>query len=130
MSTKVWYEPDSKLYAIEFVNDPVFALPEWALGLPQEWTPIGHSLLVACVADKLLYHRVGISLRNGAKEFSRQDLNDHLLQIVRSLRHMGQVSRQHHPAGYTSRQCLRAAEVLEAEHEALLERMLAESTLP
>jgi hypothetical protein len=125
MPTKVWYEPGRKFYAIEFVDDPIFNLPEWAIGLQQGWTPIWHHLLVACADNKLLYHRVGISLLNGREEFARRDLNDHLLQIARSLHYMGQTSGQHYPEGYTSRQCLRASEILEAEHEALLERLIA-----
>ena len=130
MPTKVWYEPAKSLYAIEFLDEPIFDLPEWAVGMPQGWTPIWHHLLVACVDNKLLYHRVGISLHNGMDEFTRPNINDHLLQIVRSLRHMSQVSGQHHPEGYTSRQCLRAAEILEVEHETLLARLVAKDTLP
>ncbi len=62
MPTKVWYEPGREFYVIEFVDDPIFDLPEWAVGQQQTWGAVWHHLLVTNVNNKLLYHRVAIEM--------------------------------------------------------------------
>lgn len=130
MPTKVWYEPGRKLYAVEFLDDPVFELPEWAVGLAQEWSRISYHLFAVDVDNHILFHRLAIEREHLPRETLRDDLTRKLTWLIRELRDMGQPPAEHNPTGFVSRPCLRAAEILEAEHEALLERMLAEDTLP
>ena len=125
MLARVWYEPGKEFYIIEFINDSIFALPEWAVGQEQSWGAIWHHLLVTNVDNKLLYHRIAIELQHRPLQFIKGDLETHLRQFARSLQYVGLKSGQYNPPGYTSLQCLRAAEILGAEHDALLQRLIA-----
>ena len=130
MPTRVWYEPARKLYAIEFFDEPVFALPGWAVGKEQQWSHLSYHLFAVNVDNHILFHRLAIGRQHLSKESQRDDLGQGLIELANELRYMGQPPAEHNPSGLVSRPCLRAAEILETEYETLLERLLAEDTLP
>ena len=130
MPTKVWYEPAKKLYAIEFLDEPILDLPEWAAGREQQWSHLSYHLFAINIDNHILFHRLAIECQHLSGQTRRDDLGHGLTELASELRYMGRPPAEHNPTGFVSRPCLRAAEILEADHEALLERLLAENTLP
>ncbi|MGI4789740.1 MAG: hypothetical protein ACRYFS_12920 [Janthinobacterium lividum] len=125
MPTKVWYEPDQRFYVVEFVDDPVFDLPEWAVGKEEHWSRISYHLFAANVDNKILFHRLAIEREHLPGETLRDDLERKLTWLIGELRYTGQPPPEYNPTGFVSWPCLRAAEILEAEHKALLDRLVA-----
>ena len=123
MSTKVWYEPGKDFYVVEFTDDSIFDLPDWAVGKKQAWGAISYHLFAALVDNKFLFHRLAIERQTG--ETLRENLRVDLTQLVSELRYMGRPPAEHNPTGFVFRPCIRAAEILESEYETLLKRMIA-----
>ena len=78
MPTEVWHEPGKEFYVMEFQDNSVFELPEWAIGQEQTWGAIWHHLLVTNVDNDYLYHRIAIELQHRPEEYIKADLELYL----------------------------------------------------